>query len=112
MAEWIPVATRAELEESNGKVVTQDTTTLAVFKVGDEVYAIQNECPHMLASLAEGSLDGVAVVCPWHKGKFCLRTGSSIGAQNYGSARVYQVKWEGDDVLLMWPPGQSKLVIK
>jgi len=46
---------------------------LAVFKVGDAVYAIDDSCPHAGASLSGGKLEGSRVQCPSHGLCFELR---------------------------------------
>lgn len=39
---------------------------LALFRVGDAVYAVDDACPHAGGSLANGRLDGTRVRCPVH----------------------------------------------
>lgn len=50
---------------------------LAVFRVGDAVYALNDSCPHQGASLANGQLHGCVISCPAHGLKFDVRTGCS-----------------------------------
>lgn len=57
------------LVESHGQIV-------AVFNGGDgRFYACGAICPHEDGPLAEGWLEGNAVVCPWHGFDFDLHTG-------------------------------------
>jgi len=46
-----------------------------------EWHAMEEECPHLGASMAEADLeiedDGVIAICPWHNYDFNLRTGES-----------------------------------
>ncbi|MFM7117735.1 MAG: Rieske (2Fe-2S) protein, partial [Planctomycetota bacterium] len=39
-------------------------------------YAIDDQCPHMGASLASGYLENCTVACPWHAWRFDIRDGS------------------------------------
>lgn len=112
MSEWVQVATREDFGAGSCHVITQETTNIALFLVEEDVFAIEAACPHMLAPFSDGELDGAVIICPWHKARYSLRTGSCLGPQSYDSARVYSVRWEGDNVLLEWPPGQGKLVIR
>lgn len=48
---------------------------IALFKIGDDVYAIGDRCSHAEASLAEGEIFDHAVECPRHGSEFDLRTG-------------------------------------
>ena len=51
-------------------------TALAVFRIGDHIYATQDACTHGPGSLAEGYVDGEAVECPFHQGRFHIPTGA------------------------------------
>lgn len=48
---------------------------IAVFNVDGTCYAVDDTCSHAEASLADGDVEGVEVECPWHMGRFDLRTG-------------------------------------
>lgn len=109
MSEWIEVAVRDDFKDSNIKVVTCESTTIALVLIEEGLFAIEDACPHMLAPLSEGTLEGAVILCPWHKGRFSLYTGSCLGPKSYNSAKVYSVKWEGDQVMLEWPPRKRRL---
>ena len=49
---------------------------VTVFRKGDSWYAIDDMCPHMGASLAEGYVEGNSVSCPWHAWRFCIVDGT------------------------------------
>jgi len=57
--------------EINGSVV-------AVFKVDNEYFAIQNRCSHAEASLSEGEVYDCKVECPLHGAEFDLKTGEAL----------------------------------
>jgi len=57
--------------EINGSVV-------AVFKVVNEYFAIQNRCSHAEASLSEGEVYDCKVECPLHGAEFDLKTGEAL----------------------------------
>jgi len=58
-----------------------DTFDLAVFKVGDKFYAIDNICPHQGGSLSDGEVDDDFVTCPVHAQTFHLTSGENITAE-------------------------------
>jgi NAD(P)H-dependent nitrite reductase small subunit len=93
------VAALEELEEGTGKCVTVDEQQVAIFKVGDEVLAIHNVCPHQGASLAYGFVKGDTVTCPLHGWDFDLRTG--VNKQGLGAVRSYDVRVEDGQVQLL-----------
>lgn len=51
---------------------------IAIYRKGDEIYAIDASCPHRHGPLDEADIeDEYIVVCPWHGWRFDLRTGLS-----------------------------------
>jgi nitrite reductase/ring-hydroxylating ferredoxin subunit len=54
-----------------------DGTRVCVANVHGEVYAVQDRCPHLLAPLSAGDLNGASIVCPWHDSEFDMRTGAT-----------------------------------
>ncbi len=76
----IEVGPLAEMPDSEGVLVeTAGGIEIAVFRLGDEAVAVQNECPHRGGPLVEGTRCGVAELeCPWHAWYFDLRTGKCL----------------------------------
>lgn len=74
-----------------GKAVKAGGRTVAVFRLEAGWFAIQDACPHMGASLADGSVSGCRVTCFWHDWNFDLRTGQGDMRQ-WAVARVYPVE--------------------
>lgn len=71
-----PVLVADELQEGAGKALTVNGAEIAVFRRGDQLYALQNRCPHAGGSLADGVVDGDEVICPLHGYRFDIRTGA------------------------------------
>jgi 3-phenylpropionate/trans-cinnamate dioxygenase ferredoxin subunit len=46
-----------------------------VFRVGGEIYAMENQCPHAGDPLSEGLLEGPIIQCRAHGWRFDVRTG-------------------------------------
>lgn len=74
--------------------------TIALYRLGDEVYATDGVCTHGLALLAEGFVDGDKIECPLHQGVFDIRTGKALSGPVTEDLRVYPVRIEGSDVLV------------
>ncbi len=67
-----------ELPEDRGTCVEVDGTAVAVFRVGDEAYAIADRCSHAEASLCEGEAFDGEVECPRHGALFDVTTGEAL----------------------------------
>ena len=76
MSEYENVGNVSDFEDNVGRAVPVDGRMVAVFRKGDEWYAIDDLCPHMGASLAEGHVEDATVTCPWHAWRFCIKDGT------------------------------------
>jgi nitrite reductase (NADH) small subunit/3-phenylpropionate/trans-cinnamate dioxygenase ferredoxin subunit len=89
----------SDFEDNQGKAVPVDGRMVAVFRQGDEWYAIDDLCPHMGASLAEGHVEDKTVTCPWHAWRFCIKDGTWEDNPRV-KVESFDVKIEGDDVMV------------
>ena len=62
---------------------------LAVYHLDGEFYVSDDTCSHGGASLSEGFVEGGQVECPWHSGRFCLKTGAALNFPAITPIRVY-----------------------
>jgi len=92
-------------ELPSGSVVEVDVAdrTLAVMNVDGEVFALDNECTHMVASLADGYLDSkcLTLECPLHGSRFDLRTGEPQQKPARIPVRTYVVVVEDDMIKVL-----------
>ena len=100
MAQWKKVATNQEITSGQGKQIQIDGHNIALFNVGGKYYAIHDECTHAGGSLAEGSLEGNIVACPWHGATFDVTCGKVLSDPAYEDVRSYPVKVEGAEILI------------
>ncbi|MBV9787657.1 MAG: AsnC family transcriptional regulator, partial [Chloroflexi bacterium] len=57
-------------------------------------------CSHARGPLVDGEVSNGTVTCPWHSAQFDLETGAALCAPARGPVPAYQVKIEGDTVLV------------
>lgn len=69
---------RVELGPDGRGFVEADGEGIVVFRVGDEIYAAANACPHAGNPLVEGELLGLTLVCAYHGWRFDLETGACL----------------------------------
>jgi NAD(P)H-dependent nitrite reductase small subunit len=97
MAEFHTVCKVTELPAGEGKTVVVGEKIIAVFRQGDEVFAIDDFCPHMGASLSGGYVEGNIVTCPWHGWRFRITDG--VWADNPRiKIGCFRARVVGDDV--------------
>jgi nitrite reductase/ring-hydroxylating ferredoxin subunit len=99
----------ASLDEVRTKgrlVVHVERHTLCLFAEGDEVYAVDNRCPHMGFPLHRGSIADGILTCHWHHARFDLCTGGTFD-QWADDLRRFPVELRGDDVLVDLTPRED-----
>ncbi|MCC6627980.1 MAG: Rieske 2Fe-2S domain-containing protein [Chloroflexi bacterium] len=84
-------------------MVEVDNHTIALANVDGEICAFSNVCSHRNGPLAEGTLDGGRVTCPWHHGVFDVRTGAVIAGPPRTGVPTYAVRVDGDQILVQRP---------
>ncbi|WP_165074032.1 non-heme iron oxygenase ferredoxin subunit [Paludisphaera rhizosphaerae] len=78
MLKTVKIAEASELAPGDRKVVEVDGRDVALFRIGDEYYAIDDVCTHDGGPLADGELDGTCIECPRHGARFDVRTGAVL----------------------------------
>jgi naphthalene 1,2-dioxygenase system ferredoxin subunit len=99
---WHDVAALDDVWDGAGLAVTlPDGRELALFRVGDTVYATDPLCTHGHARLCDGFLEGHEVECPLHQGRFDLRTGQATAAPAEQAVAVHPVRVVGGRVQVL-----------
>lgn len=60
---------------------------IAVFRVADEFFAIDNLCLHKSGPLCEGEIEEGVVTCPWHGWSYEIRTGTLVQDPRVGVSK-------------------------
>ncbi|MGY0194329.1 non-heme iron oxygenase ferredoxin subunit [Leptothrix sp. BB-4] len=97
---WTDALAAADLPDDDVIGVAVAGRDIAVYTVGDEVYATDNLCTHGNARLCDGFLEGHEIECPLHQGKFDVRNGMPTCSPVTEALRSYPVKIEGGRVFL------------
>jgi nitrite reductase (NADH) small subunit len=99
MAEYVRVASVADIPAGGGITVEVGGKPVAVFNCDGAFYAIDDTCPHQGGPLGEGEIEGTVVTCPWHEWRYDVRTGVNVDDADCRVA-AYPVKVEGESVLI------------
>lgn len=96
---WIPLCQADEVWEEAGKRVDlEGEEPLAVFCIEGDYYVTADTCSHGEASLCEGYVVGSEVECPWHNGRFDIKSGAATCYPAVAPIRVYRTKVVGGEV--------------
>lgn len=67
----------SEVGEPMPKLVTLGGRGVLICRDGDELFAVDEICPHENQSMRYGVVFGGAIICPHHQYQFKLETGAS-----------------------------------
>jgi nitrite reductase (NADH) small subunit len=100
MTRMIDIAALSDIPRQGARVVRTAHGCIAVFRTADDqVFALDDRCPHKGGPLSEGIVHGTSVTCPLHAWVFDLNTGQAQGADT-GEVRRYAVRTDGGRVYL------------
>jgi chlorite dismutase len=90
---WQEVCPVEQFGEGERKVLYLNGQQVALFRVGGDLYAISNRCSHARGPLSEGAVDAESctVVCPWHYGRFSLKSGQAVDGVTTAPVPAYAV---------------------
>jgi len=94
----VPVARVTDMRDGEARHVKIGVRDIAVFRVGDEFFALSNVCRHAFAPLSEGWMDGHMVMCPWHGWRYDVRDGTTDHPD--ADVRTYPVTVRDGEVLV------------
>jgi nitrite reductase/ring-hydroxylating ferredoxin subunit len=92
------VMTLADLADRDCVGVALAGTQVALFRVGGELFALEDRCSHARWPLTKGVYRDGVVECALHKAQFCVRTGAALRLPATRAVRVYPLKIENGDI--------------
>ncbi len=95
----VRVAKAAEIPAGTIRGFDVGGTQIAVANFGGKFYAISGTCLHRGGPLAEGTLDGTIVTCPWHGWEFDVTTGRNTLNPD-AVVGCFPVELQGDEVFV------------
>lgn len=98
--QWIDALATDDLPNDDVIGVPVAGKDIAIYTVGDDVFATDNLCTHGNARLCDGFLDGHEIECPLHQGRFDVRNGKATCEPATEPLRTYPVRIEGSRVFL------------
>jgi nitrite reductase/ring-hydroxylating ferredoxin subunit len=115
--QWRDVGALDDFEERRPAVVEVDGREIGILRWNDDVFAVRNICPHMLAPVCRGTalafitsdergkleVDATrpVIVCPWHGWEFDAATGRAVCQGVDYKVRTYPTEVEEGRVKVM-----------
>ena len=101
----VRVCSVGDVKPGAAKRVDANGRRLCVVHIGDDWYVVGDECSHADYSLSEGDVweDDREIECPKHGSTFSLTTGDPQTLPATQPVPVYEVRVEGDDVVVSLP---------
>ena len=94
MSEWVEVAKVEAISIGHPVHIEIDGTAIAVFKLEQSFYAIEDVCTHDGGRLTGGCVEHDQIVCPRHGAHFSIRTGEALTAPAYEPTATFPVRIE------------------
>lgn len=100
---WMDLCAVEDIPLRGARVVKSEHGCVAVFRTGEnEVFALDDSCPHKQGPLSEGIVHGKSVTCPLHNWVISLETGMAEGADE-GQVPTREVRIQDGRVRVALP---------
>ena len=99
MSPWIKIDSEADYT-GPVQVYDHEGNPIAIFRLEDGYYAIDNICSHEHAFLSEGEIDDSEIECPLHGAIFDIKTGKNLTLPAVLPVKSYPVKVENGEIFL------------
>jgi len=100
VSRWIEVGALDDIPQRGARVVKTPFGCIAVFRTADdEVFALDDRCPHKAGPLSQGIVHGRSVTCPLHNWVIDLASGEVEGADE-GRVATVPLRCEDGRLLL------------
>jgi len=96
--EWRCAGHIGDLAEDAPIEFKLDDQQIGIYKVGDQVYALENVCPHAYALMTQGFVEGDTVECPLYAAVFHLPTGKCMSGPGGRDLKTYAVRLAGEKI--------------
>ena len=103
---WVELAHSEAIDEGSAIEVVADGQILAIFRLEGSLYALDGMCAHQGGPIAQGTIEGGCVTCPWHGWQYELKTGiQTINRQPL--QKTYEVREQDGCVEVLLPTADA-----
>src|SRR3989475_10136267 len=102
-ARYVRVGNVSDVPPGGAEVFDVGARKIAVFRLEDGFYAIEDICTHDGGPLAEGEIEEDQVICPRHGSRFDIRTGLALTLPAVIPVDSYPVRVDGNELFIGLP---------
>jgi len=102
-ARYVRVGKASDIPAGRAEVFDVEDRKIAVFRLEDGFYAIEDICTHDGGPLAEGEIEEDQVICPRHGARFNIKTGDALTLPAVTPVESYPVRVEGNELFIGLP---------
>lgn len=100
MTDWTEICAVEDIPQLGSRVLKSNDASVALFRTAtDEVFALEDKCPHKGGPLSQGIVHGKSVTCPLHNWVIDFEDGNAV-APDIGCVPTYAVEVRGTRVFL------------
>ncbi|BCQ60599.1 nitrite reductase (NADH) small subunit [Pseudomonas sp. NFPP10] len=97
---WLDICALEEINTLGSRIIKGPRGDIAIFRTSDDqVFALDDRCPHKGGPLSQGLIYGKRVACPLHNWQIDLESGQAQ-APDHGCAHQHLARVESGRVLL------------
>ncbi len=105
---WVEIGHVEDIPRLGARVVRMAETDIALFRTeDDQIFALEDKCPHKGGPLSQGIVHDCRVTCPLHNWVLKLDTGTAV-APDEGRVSTYPVKVDGGVIFLVPEMAEEK----
>lgn len=95
---WQKVLNESDIDPTYPTPVDVGDKSIALYRLGEQVYATSNICTHEMAYLSDGYVENDCIECPLHQAIFHIPTGELRAGPSCDNLKTFPVKLEGGEV--------------
>lgn len=97
---WQSIGTINDIPRRGARCVQNGDMTIAVFRTSDDqIFALEDKCPHKNGPLSQGIVHDGCVTCPLHNWVISLESGLAQGADE-GETQAFPIKIDDETILI------------
>lgn len=98
MAEWVRIASLADVPPGMLHGVETDGERIVLANVDGDVYALEDRCSHQDYPLSEGELEGEKLECIFHGARFDVCSGRALQLPAVRPVKTYPVEIRDEEI--------------